>query len=147
MRPLAAPHHPAWERCSARVRDLHARNVAVVLGIDMRQPVHAMLCWTRKGEDAGGTGTAIRLARHHRIPVLNLAALDAREALRRLDGIAAPIVPAPDRRQDRGLDERSGGAVRPQPDKGDRDWWRGSGDRLPPAQEVRPEGRRRSMRP
>ena len=90
---------------------------------------------------------AIRLARHHRIPVLNLAALDAREALRRLDGIAASIVPAPDRRQDRSLDERSGGAVRPQPDKGDRDWWRGSGDRLPPAQEVRPEGRRRSMRP
>ena len=159
MRPLAAPHHPAWERCSARVRDLHARNVAVVLGIDMREPVQAMLCWTRNGEDTGGTGMAIRLARHHRIPVLNLAALDPREAMRRLDGIAASIVPAAERGQgereaalpvrphDRSLDERSGGAARPQPDKSDRDWWRDSGDRLPPAQEVLPTGRRRSMRP
>ena len=57
MRPLAAPHHPAWERCPARVRDLHARNVPVVLGIDMRQPVHAMLCWSNVAGNITGRGT------------------------------------------------------------------------------------------
>ena len=161
MRALAEPHHPAWERCSARVRDLHARNVAVVLGIDMRQPAHALLCWTRNGEVSGGTGMAIRLARHHRIPVLNLATLDPREAIDRLDRIAASLVPAPERRhgeedrvnpdlpRDRSLDQGSAETVRPQPDKSDRNWWRGSGEQRPPAaqEEVRSAGRRRSMRP
>ena len=29
---IAAPLHPAWERCSPAVRKLHARNVAILLG-------------------------------------------------------------------------------------------------------------------
>ncbi len=88
MREAAAAHHPAWERCPERVRDLHARNVAVLLGADMGQAVDAMVCWTDKGQVRGGTGMAIRVARHHGVPVLNLAEVDARQALRRLEGIA-----------------------------------------------------------
>ena len=88
MRPLAEPHHPAWERCAAKVRDLHARNVAVLLGTDLRQPAHAVVCWTRDGQDYGGTGMAIRLALQHRNPVLNLAEMDMRAAMDRLAGIA-----------------------------------------------------------
>ena len=71
--------------------DLHARNVAVVLGADMGQAVDAMVCWTDRGRVAGGTGMAIRLARHQGIPVLNLAETDLREAMRRLEGIAASV--------------------------------------------------------
>lgn len=91
LRKAAATHHPAWERCSERVRDLHARNVAVVLGADMGQAVDAMVCWTDRGRVSGGTGMAIRLARHQGIPVLNLAETDPREAMRRLEGIAASV--------------------------------------------------------
>ena len=91
MRPLAAPHHAAWERCAAKVRDLHARNVAVVLGTDLKQPAHAVVCWTKDGRDIGGTGLAIRLAQHHRIPVLNLAEMDMRAAMDRLERIAETL--------------------------------------------------------
>ncbi|MDE0408095.1 MAG: hypothetical protein OXN81_09565 [Alphaproteobacteria bacterium] len=102
---------------------------------------------------------AIRLARHHRIPILNLAETDPREALRRLDAIAASLPPAPDRRlaeaqaarpaapRDRAPDRRPGEAARPQPDTSD-------GDRRPDASEeetavrqARTGGRRRSIRP
>ena len=91
MRPLAAPHHAAWERCAAKVRDLHARNVAVLLGTDLKQPAQAVVCWTRDGQDYGGTGLAIRLAQHHRIPVLNLAEMDVRAAMDRLERIAQTL--------------------------------------------------------
>ena len=57
-------HHPAWQRCRARVRDLHARNVAILVGVNMREPVHAMVCWTEGGRVEDGTGMVIRLARH-----------------------------------------------------------------------------------
>lgn len=75
LEPLAAAHHPAWGRCSSAVRKLHARNAAVLLGPDADAPVDAVVCWTEGGQVTGGTGMAIRLARHHRIPVLNLAVL------------------------------------------------------------------------
>ena len=104
MRKAAAPYHPAWERCPERVRDLHARNVAVVLGADMGQAVDAMVCWTDRGRVSGGTGMAIRLARHQGIPVLNLAETDPREAMRRLEGIAASVAAS--------LSCRSGGSER-----------------------------------
>ena len=67
---------------------MHARNVAILIGADMREPVNAMVCWTENGRVQGGTGMAIRLAQHYRIPILNLATLDVREAMDRLDGIA-----------------------------------------------------------
>ena len=88
LRDVAAPHHPAWQRCPARVRDLHARNVAILIGVNMREPVHAMVCWTEGGRVEGGTGMAIRLARHYRIPILNLANIDTRSAMDRLGRIA-----------------------------------------------------------
>ena len=152
MRPLAAPHHPAWERCSARVRNLHARNVAVLLGPDLRRPAHAVLCWTRNGQDVGGTGMAIRLARHHRIPVLNLAEVDPREALRRLDAIAAAL--APERRQTVAQDarptaprERAGEAARSRPASSDRDSLREPDEEETAVRHTRLGGRRRSIRP
>ena len=88
LQAAAAPHHPAWQRCLARVRDLHARNVAILVGVNMREPVHAMVCWTKGGRVDGGTGMVIRLARHYRIPILNLAGMDVREVMDRLDRVA-----------------------------------------------------------
>ena len=75
-RQLASDHHPAWERCSQRAKQLHARNAAIMLGPEpgtsREDPVDVVVCWTRRGETIGGTGMAIRIARAKKIPVVNL---------------------------------------------------------------------------
>lgn len=91
MREAVAARHRAWERSPGTLRDLHARNAAVLPGTGMRQPVDAAVCRTDGAQVSGGTGMAIRLARHHAIPVLNLADTDPDRAMRRLDGIAASV--------------------------------------------------------
>lgn len=85
---IAAEHHPGWEHISNGGRKMHARNVHIVLGRDCKSPVRFVVCWTPDGADGGetlttprtgGTGQAIRIARHHGVPVFNLQ----REAHRR----------------------------------------------------------------
>lgn len=51
---------------------LHLRNVYIVLGVHMDQPVDCLVCWTPGGKLEGGTSTAIRIAEEHGIPVYNL---------------------------------------------------------------------------
>ena len=151
LRAAAEPHHPAWQSCAPKVRDLHARNVAILMGADMREPVTAMVCWTENGRVQGGTGMAIRLARHYRIPVLNLAELDMRAAIDRLGRIGQTR----DRRdlaQDQALPRRSSErrpaetAQRLPIDKSDADWWCAEDDRQAPTEETRSAAaRQRSM--
>jgi hypothetical protein len=43
-----------------------------MLGSDLKSPVNMVVCWTPRGEATGGTGQAIRMARHYGIPVYNL---------------------------------------------------------------------------
>jgi hypothetical protein len=43
-----------------------------VLGADLASPSRFVIAWTEDGEAVGGTGQAIRIARAHDIPVLNL---------------------------------------------------------------------------
>lgn len=75
---LAARVHPAWDRCSGRVRALHARNSHEILGADLARPSNFVVCWTPDGSldgagrEAGGTGQALRIAALHSIPVFNL---------------------------------------------------------------------------
>ena len=88
---IAAPLHPAWERCSPAVRKLHARNAAV-LGLTQDRPVDAVVAFTAGGRDAGGTGMAIRIAEARGIPVFNLGTMTPRAVCERLAAIrrAAP---------------------------------------------------------
>ena len=81
---IAAPLHPAWERCSPSVRMLHARNAAVLLGATLDRPVDAVVAWTAKGRVEGGTGMAIRIAEARGIPVLNLGSMSPRAVCERL---------------------------------------------------------------
>lgn len=69
---IAEKYHPAWDRCNDFARKCHARNVHQVLGLDLMEPVHFLVCWTKDGRDSGGTGQAIRIARAFSIPVINL---------------------------------------------------------------------------
>jgi hypothetical protein len=90
---LAQRFHPRWEELEPKQRRLRARDVHVVLGVDLSSPAAFVICWTPDGSvdgssaAAGGTGQALRVAAHHDVPVVNLATgTGAREALERLPG-------------------------------------------------------------
>lgn len=78
---IASKIHPAWDRCSAYAKKLHARNVLQVLGPHCDHPSEFLICWTPDGKDVGGTRTALVLAREHGVPIYNLALLEARARL------------------------------------------------------------------
>lgn len=69
---IAEQHHPAWARCTAGARQLHARNVPIVMGPTLQEHVSMVLCWTKDGKASGGTGQALRIAEGLHIPVCNL---------------------------------------------------------------------------
>ena len=73
---IAQQFHPVWNRLSPGVQALHARNVHVLLGRDLSLPVDFVVAWTPGGEEVGGTGHALRVARHYNIPVFNLYSRD-----------------------------------------------------------------------
>lgn len=68
----AARYHPAWGRCNERVKELHARNSAIMLGANLDSPVDFVVCWTADGRASGGTGQALRIAEDMGIEVYNL---------------------------------------------------------------------------
>jgi len=70
---MAAKIHPAWGQLGLYVRQLHARNVQIVLGEDLKTPVKFVVCWTPDAKPVGGTRTGIVLAESLKIPVYNLA--------------------------------------------------------------------------
>ena len=69
---IAARHHPGWRNCNAASRAIHARNVCIVLGGDLRSPSEFLMCWTADGRASGGTGQAVRVARAYGVPVIFL---------------------------------------------------------------------------
>ena len=69
---LAASFHPAWNRCSQGAKKLHMRNVCQILGKDLKTPTNLVICYTHNGTGQGGTGQAIRIAKHYKIPVYDL---------------------------------------------------------------------------
>lgn len=82
---IASQVHPAWNYLTKPSRSLHARNVGQILGADLNTPVDFVLCYTKDGaqtkeevnSNTGGTGTAVKLASMHNIPVFNLKNKDA----------------------------------------------------------------------
>lgn len=70
---MAAKFVPWWSELSDGDKKMHARNVHQVLGYTLNDPVDVVICWTPHGRDVGGTRTALMIARHHGIPVINLA--------------------------------------------------------------------------
>jgi hypothetical protein len=64
--------HPKPLSLSEAGRKLMSRNSYQVLGLTLENPVDFVLCWTKDGKASGGTGQAIRIAEHFKIPVFNL---------------------------------------------------------------------------
>lgn len=79
---IAAQFHPAWDRCSQGAKNMHARNVHQIAGLSLNEPVKFVVCWTPNGSRSGGTGQALRIAEHLRIPIFDLALDDAFERLK-----------------------------------------------------------------
>ena len=83
---LAPRFHPGWDRLGRGARALHARNVHQVLGASCENRASFVACWTPDGATSaaetsartGGTGTAVRIASAHGVPVYNLQRADHR---------------------------------------------------------------------
>jgi hypothetical protein len=69
---MAERWHPNWSACSRGARLMHARNCYQILGDKLDSPVRFVVCYTPGGRAGGGTGQAIRIARYHNIPVIDL---------------------------------------------------------------------------
>ena len=77
----AQTYCPAWDKMSKGVRALHARNMMIIAGPHMEDPVDFVVCFTRDGcnskamrsPETGGTGSAIAYADDLGVPIINLA--------------------------------------------------------------------------
>jgi hypothetical protein len=70
-----------WNALDSFGKACHARNCHQVLGANLDSPVDFVLCWTPGGATTGGTATAIKLAKKHGIPVINMFNKDWRQQL------------------------------------------------------------------
>lgn len=77
---IAKKFHPAWGACSDYAKKLHGRNAFQVLGGGLECKSQFLMCWTPDGcishktrsIETGGTGTAISIADHYKIEIINL---------------------------------------------------------------------------
>lgn len=69
---IAARFHPVWDELDESSKRFHARNAHQVLGKDLKTPSEFVICWTKDGKASGGTGQALRMAEHYKIPIRNL---------------------------------------------------------------------------
>lgn len=85
---IARACHPAWSILSEPAKLLMIRNVAIVAGLDLGSPAACLICWTKDASRyAGGTGHAVRVAEHFRVPIFNLAsAYDQRAVVEFING-------------------------------------------------------------
>ena len=70
---VAAQFHNSWATCTHGARNLFARNAHIILGPNLDDPVDFVVCWSEGGRARGGTGHSMRIAWHHRIPVIDLS--------------------------------------------------------------------------
>lgn len=79
--------HPAPHRLSPAGRKMMARNACQVLGPDLNTYSRTVLCWTPGGLGDGGTGQAIRIARHYEISVHDLGKAAELDHISNITGI------------------------------------------------------------
>jgi hypothetical protein len=68
---IAEQFHPYWSNLSEYAKKLQARNSHQVLGEDLNTPSAFVVCWTNNGSGKGGTGQALRIAKHYNIPIFD----------------------------------------------------------------------------
>ena len=78
---IAENFHPNWGRLSQGAQKLQARNSHQVLGQNLETPSSFIVCWTEGGKGSGGTGQAIRIAKHHGIKVIDFGVFKTPEEI------------------------------------------------------------------
>jgi hypothetical protein len=78
--------HPAPKSLSNAGRRLMARNAMQISGRDCKSPTDVVICWTKDGNNVGGTSQAIRIAKALNIPILNLGHLKTEQFFRKFVG-------------------------------------------------------------
>ena len=81
--------HPTPDRLGQGVQKMMGRNLYQVMGLDLNTPSSFLVCWTPfvmedafdKDKRIGGTGQAIRIAKHYDVPIFNLNKFDDRMRL------------------------------------------------------------------
>jgi len=68
---IAQQFHPYWYNLKDGAKKLQARNSHQVLGNDLETPSKFVICWTEQGLGSGGTGQALRIAKHYEIPIFD----------------------------------------------------------------------------
>ncbi len=69
---IARRFHKRHHTWSTNTKKLMTRNTFQVLGKDLKTPSKFIVCWTEDGKASGGTGQAMRIAKHYNIPIFNL---------------------------------------------------------------------------
>jgi len=78
-RMLTKDFHPNWMVLGHAGREFMARNAYQILGLDLKTPTDFVVCWTPNGKITGGTGQALRMADHYRIPVFNFGSMSVQD--------------------------------------------------------------------
>lgn len=73
---IAKEFHPAPDNLSQGALKLQARNSHQVLGADLESPSDFIVCYTKGGKGSGGTGQALRIAKHYNIPIFDCGSFE-----------------------------------------------------------------------
>lgn len=73
--------HPHWDRLSIGAAKLMMRNVSIILGPELDDPVQFVAYWSPERKVQGGTGNALRLASLYGIPSFNINFTDDQTAM------------------------------------------------------------------
>ena len=68
---IARYNHPYWHACNDYAKRLHGRNVQIILGKYLDDPVEFVLYWTYD-ETQGGTAMGLKIARDRGIPTYSV---------------------------------------------------------------------------
>ena len=80
---LAKQFHPHYYSLSDGAKKLMHRNSHQLFGENMDTPSDFVICWTPSGSGSGGTGQALRIARHYNIPIFDIGSYSDMEIARR----------------------------------------------------------------
>lgn len=73
---MAAQYHPRYATLKDAAKRLQARNSHQVLGWNLETPSDCIICYTKNGKGEGGTGQALRIAKHYNIPIFDFGKYD-----------------------------------------------------------------------
>lgn len=81
LRRIAQLVHPRWDSITQGAQRLMMRNVSIILGPQLDDPVRFVAYWAPSRHVQGGTGNAVSLATHYGIPSYNIAFEDEQEEM------------------------------------------------------------------